>query len=526
MDKKIVQRSLNDIILNLNENSNIRQKALETFMNLVMLGKIRKRVALNLLLDEWIESEDAFLEISRLKSLFLFYEDESEEIEEVYKSLIDHDDLEVKSECLFQLGLMNLLNANVMINKEEYTSFLEKSLFYFENSNDLLENRMDAKFFSLIVSSLIETIHGSHGSMDHTLKIISKLLWEQRVFSFDEEITSLQVGLYRSLSSFRKISLVNINDWLDFRKGFNDLCYYFYEIKNQEFKNVILRGVSDNLIRRSIEPLFSIQFNAEICRIDQRLNEIDEDTQEHKFLLYLKKVASESNQNELAERELILNELIKTFPNIEKSRIVIELSKIKDVNNTISIFKLYNLFSSYSYDNLLNSVVSSCISLQGNKIFWNATENERNTFIAHSLNTAGFISKDQSLWGTSRGGKTSGEVDIFIKEKNGDPFSIIEALNLESLDRNYLNLHLEKIFSYDTTGLKYNFIIVYSSSKNFSEFWNRYINYTSQFEYPHPVSNCEELEEFDYTDIRICKTSHTRNDKETYLYHIVVDLNK
>ncbi|OIJ16790.1 hypothetical protein BKP45_21010 [Anaerobacillus alkalidiazotrophicus] len=164
--------------------------------------------------------------------------------------------------------------------------------------------------------------------------------------------------------------------------------------------------------------------------------------------------------------------------------------------------------------------------MQGNKLFWNATENERNTFIAQSLSMAGFLNKDQSLWGKSRGGITSGEVDIFIKQKNGDPFSIVEALNLESLDKTYLNLHLEKIFYYDTTGLKYNFILVYSTSKNFSDFWGRYLNYISNFDYPFDISSCEELDEFDYTDIRICRTLHTRNGKETYLYHIMVDLNK
>lgn len=529
MDMKVVQRFLNDTILNSNENLNIRKNALDVLMNFVLVQKIKKRVALNLLLDQWFETGDVFLEITRLKNLFILYDDEPEEIEDVYKGLIEHEDLEIKCESLCQLGLIYLLKANVMNNKSEYLNCLTKSLDCFRNATSVIENRIDAEFFTIIITDLINIIQGLN--IEYALEEIAKLLWKQRIFSYDGNISPLQVGLYRILNSIKNISIVNPTDWLDFRKEFNELCYFFYEMKNQKLKNDIinsslLKGVSDNLIRHCIEPIFAINFSAEICRIDKRLNEVDEGTREQEFLLYLKRLASGSVDKEQAEIDLMLSKLQNTFPKVQKARIESELKRFYNVHSTQCMFYLFDLFSKCTYDNLLDAVISSCINIQGNRIFWDSSENERNTFIASSLEMAGFYSKDQTLWGKSRVGKTSGEIDIFIKQKNGEPFTIIEALNLDSLNKDYLNLHLDKIFSYDTTGLKYNFILVYSSSKKFSEFWQRYVDYIRNYKYPYPLTKQEELDEYDYTDIRICKTTHIRNSREVYLYHIMIDMDK
>ncbi|MDA2480181.1 hypothetical protein ACS2TZ_27140 [Bacillus cereus group sp. Bce025] len=529
IDSKKVQQFLKGIILNSEENSNIRKKALENFINLVLLQKIKKRFALNLLLDEWIKTEDEFLEIIRLKKLLLFYEDESEEIEDLYLSLIDHKVIEIKCESLFQLGMASFLKANVLKDKDEYMESLKSSLYYLEEASNCVENRVDAKFFSTIVTMLIDIIQGSDGSFRQNINKIAKLLWEQRVFSFKDSVSSLQVGLYRTLNSFGEIRIVDPTGWLDYRREFNNLCYYFYQIKNQEVYNEILessmlKNVSENLIRRSIEPLFSINFSAEICKIEKRLNEVDDSSEEHEFLVYLKNLVNDSEVKERAERNMIYNKIINTFPNIEKSRIDNEFKKIKDVHNAQDIIHLFELFSEYSYDNLLDTIISACINLQGNRIYRDKTENERNTFLVSCLDMAGFFNKDQTLWGKSKEGKTSGEIDIFIKKKNGQPFSIIEALNLDSLKKDYLELHLEKIFGYDTSGLKYNFIVVYSTSKRFSEFWNRYVAHIKEYKYPHSLKEYQEVSGYDYTNIRVGKTVHIRNDKEIYLYHIVIDL--
>ncbi|MBW3496194.1 hypothetical protein [Bacillus sp. FDAARGOS_1420] len=528
-DGKKVQQFLKNIILDSGENLYIRKKALENFINLVMIKKIKKRSALGILIDEWEFTGDDFLEITRLKKLFLFYEDETEEIEEIYIVLKEHEKNEIKSESLFQLGCIYFLKANAIKDKEAYVKCLKSSLEYFQKSNNCIENRIDAEFFCTVIKLLLDIIQHRESEFQLSFKKMAKLLWQQKLFSFESQVAPLQVGLFRTLNAFRKISMVEPSSWLDYRKEFNQLCYYFYEIKNQEvcmelMESSLLKNMKGNLMRRTIEPLFSLNFKAEICKIEKLLNEADKESEMHKFLSYLKQLISKTEVKENAEKDIIFSKIINAFPNIDNSRIKKEFQKITGDINTHKILNLLELFSEYSYDKLIDVIINACINLQGNQLYRDKTENERNTFLATCLDMAGFYNKDQTLWSKSNEGKTSGEIDIFVKKKNGLPFSIIEALNLDSLKKDYLELHLRKIFGYDTTGLKYNFIIVYSSSKNFSGLWKRYVDHIKKYKYPYAKIDYKEVEEYVYANIKVGKTVHLRNNQEIYLVHIMVDL--
>jgi len=176
-----------------------------------------------------------------------------------------------------------------------------------------------------------------------------------------------------------------------------------------------------------------------------------------------------------------------------------------------------------SFRKLLGKIVFSVLQLQGNKKFQSASENERNTFISSILEASGYYVKDQTLWGKSNGGKSPGEIDIFIRQRNGEPLSIIEALNLSSLSKTYIDLHLKKIFGYDPNGLKHNFILVYSTASKFLELWNKYTKYLPSVEYP-----CEFIEFLEkdsgFSEIKIGSSLHLRSSQEVYLHHIFVNL--
>jgi hypothetical protein len=133
----------------------------------------------------------------------------------------------------------------------------------------------------------------------------------------------------------------------------------------------------------------------------------------------------------------------------------------------------------------------ACVKLQGNHLYRTASEDDRNGYIKDILQTVGFTTKDQTRWGVSNTGKSAGEVDILI-EDNNHPYSIIEALNLASLDSNYLNLHIDKIFKYDTTGLPNNFILSYVTAKDFASFWEKYKKHINEHNYQY------RLEAIDY----------------------------
>ncbi|OPJ57896.1 hypothetical protein CLCHR_41950 [Clostridium chromiireducens] len=206
-----------------------------------------------------------------------------------------------------------------------------------------------------------------------------------------------------------------------------------------------------------------------------------------------------------------------------------EYIDIRYLKDTVANDKLNiaNSEKKYSYKNLLESVIYTCIKLQGTKIYTNrkVSENDRNSFIANLLEAQGYKIKDQTLWGDSSNGKQAGEVDILITEESGIPFSIIEALNLTGTNRSYLNKHLEKIFKYDANGLKFNFIVVYYLGTSFQDFWKNYLEDVSKPWSKFKNLGSPSIIESKYTNLRIGLTKHIRNNESTNLYHICVDMN-
>lgn len=175
---------------------------------------------------------------------------------------------------------------------------------------------------------------------------------------------------------------------------------------------------------------------------------------------------------------------------------------------------------------LVEHLMFASSKLQGDKKYWgnSVNENDRNRYIATLLEAAGYTIKDQPQWSTSNEGKDSGEIDVFVTEPNGTPKSIIEALILDSLKQEYLILHLNKLFRYDTTGLENNYIITYSLAKNFESFWNRYQDFISKHVYEYEFIDFKELAKYNYADIKIGVAQHLRNGKKINLYHIMINL--
>ena len=164
--------------------------------------------------------------------------------------------------------------------------------------------------------------------------------------------------------------------------------------------------------------------------------------------------------------------------------------------------------------------------MQGTRLYrGDCNENDRNSFVANLL-AAGkhYHIKDQTRWSVSSTGKDAGEIDIFIHEKDGTPYSIIEALNLDSLKTDYLILHLDKIFKYDTSGFEFNFILVYATAKRFGDFCKKYQEFIVRHSYNYPFIALEAVEDYPYTDIWMGGTKHERNGREILLYHIIINL--
>jgi hypothetical protein len=177
---------------------------------------------------------------------------------------------------------------------------------------------------------------------------------------------------------------------------------------------------------------------------------------------------------------------------------------------------------------IFHSIFRACTKLQSNMTYWGSDENSRNTFVRDIVGENHNV-KDQSLYGESSSGKSSGELDliIFSSGTSEKPLTICEGLNVESMDRGNLDKHLKKLESnYDKWGLEEKYLLVYANiNGSFADFSDRYRDFIENhaFEYKRE----EKIEPIDgYADLPIYKTSHKREGKRVYLYHFLIKMPK
>lgn len=222
-------------------------------------------------------------------------------------------------------------------------------------------------------------------------------------------------------------------------------------------------------------------------------------------------------------------DLLTVKPNVEYDSVVIN-------GKTIYVIKVFRIsegtsllsdeLESESIKRFIRILYQVCVKLQGNSKFIDASEDERNDYIRDMLDREEeYLIKDQTRRGLSASGAASGEIDILV-EKENYPFTVIEALILKNLNKGYLGKHLDKIYSYDTTGDLFNVCLVYAECKEFASFWERYCDFVKQHEYPYPLISSDETIDQKYagSEIRIMTTTHNRSGKLTRLYHICVKI--
>lgn len=165
------------------------------------------------------------------------------------------------------------------------------------------------------------------------------------------------------------------------------------------------------------------------------------------------------------------------------------------------------------------------LKVQGLRLSIRADENSYNSImvqIIEQLSSAKLKIKDQSLWGSSSTGKKPGEIDIKIEDLNGNILGLVEAFRLNSLRRETINNHLEKIFKYDSNGLLKNYILIYSEANDYLGLWDQYLNYITYKEYKNPIiGSPKELDNYTakYSEVNGVYTKHLRSGVEVKLYH-------
>ena len=177
--------------------------------------------------------------------------------------------------------------------------------------------------------------------------------------------------------------------------------------------------------------------------------------------------------------------------------------------------------------NLFDPLITTLSQVQGIKKTLQTDENSRNTVVALLLGTRGFRVKDQTLAGSSESGIRLGELDIKIEAETGRAVSIIEAMNLDKYDTTKINRHVRKLFlNYDCSGLKENYILVYSSARDFVDLCRKYREHLEHIDYESYTLMKDGIEEVHtgFNKIAAYRARHRCNKGETVLYHLLVDM--
>lgn len=171
-----------------------------------------------------------------------------------------------------------------------------------------------------------------------------------------------------------------------------------------------------------------------------------------------------------------------------------------------------NGYDKYSEQGLNHYVLRALTNLQARHLLWNSEENDLNDALRDSLDLL-YSMNDQTRRGISQSGAGAGEIDLLIR-REGLPFAIIEALRLRSLNREYLNTHINKaLTNYDQAGCPHSFVVVYAQVNDFADFWNKLLEHVRNYQFPYPVNDALSELVVEQTEVRVAKMKLSRSEK-------------
>jgi hypothetical protein len=174
---------------------------------------------------------------------------------------------------------------------------------------------------------------------------------------------------------------------------------------------------------------------------------------------------------------------------------------------------------------LHEAILMACCKMQENKVFWTVDENTRTRQILDLL-SVNFSTKDQSLYGKSGTGKKQGSVDGVIADSNKTEH-FVEAFNLDGINREIIKKHIHKLESnYDSKGLRNKYVFIYCNVQD-GKFDQLHVDYkkfiTEELEFQFQLAEVIDMETR-YTNMRVLKTCHKRENKEVFIHHILIKM--
>lgn len=187
-------------------------------------------------------------------------------------------------------------------------------------------------------------------------------------------------------------------------------------------------------------------------------------------------------------------------------------------------------------EQLIEDLITICLQLQANKLYWDVCENDRNTYIRDNLRSMKYIAMDQSLSGISSGQRLPGELDLDIRKDSNIPWTIFEGLNIKGSSLTQMenwDSHLKKLLdNYNANGLPFLILTSYvlCSKESFDDICNAYathiMNYSpgiyTVLSMTNAISSNRTYDSNQYLQIRKCV--YDCGGHMTNVYHIFVHI--
>lgn len=290
--------------------------------------------------------------------------------------------------------------------------------------------------------------------------------------------TSVKVNLLKPVYQFDKFDVLNVCPI--HRKRFKSLMALLYKIDIRNLNSENLKFILENYFdffheyyhpKGGYSPDIYDNMNDIISHI---LNNLGEDASKISLLEGLKNSSNIKLQTRIKKQ-------LETAYNLQlKNR-----EDNKDYKNILDGFvssKVDNRF--FNYEKLKDDLIEiSLLFMESRKSIFNEIEDLINDRFRDALKLKSYCIADQSRGGESQSGKSVGERDLVVQNKESSVIeSAIEAFELKSDVKTTIETHYEKLINkYDTSGNRCNFILVYSKAKDFEGLWDKYQKHFPDF---------------------------------------------
>lgn len=330
-------------------NSYAKKVILETICILTFLGRIQKFFTLDLLFDI-DESDSPFVVTTAIKYLSIFYQDEKEIIDKIGE-FKNSDDADISSEAYYRLAIIHFFNIDAKASTSVFIDELYEAKKLFKISKDLIENRVDAKFYEHLIEFLCLCFREDYSKLEKLYQILLQDILVIKSYSLSENSFELEYKIFNAIKNIYDIQM-NVKDverWIRIDEELIKLSKYHRSIMSTEivnnslYKNTIynFKEIIESAI---LQPYYTKNFKTLLLRIESLENSLQH-TEENELKSFLKYLMTNIKEQDYKKKEdidpAIIIKLKEMFPTKDIYCIIKDIGEINNMNKMLDLISDY-----------------------------------------------------------------------------------------------------------------------------------------------------------------------------------------